>query len=186
MSSFKEQAPLENLRNLLTRFLDHEKKQGKTPVFSAFMNDGSRPQIQDCIDCLNSDKEKPMQTLNRIFAGQFHFGPFTGPDGTKYPDRISVCGGSDTTGSSIVLLRIDNPVSSPRPCRYGVDCFTKECPFKHPPREGIQESESAMNKEKLDRTRILGWIKEGTFFPRIRCKYGDECQFKKGHCTFLH
>jgi hypothetical protein len=133
MSSFAEQTSLRELADLLERFLVCEEEQGKTPVFSAFMKDDDRrAQTQKCLSSFKSDTEKPMQTLNRVFAGQFHFGPFTGPNGKIYPDRISVCGDGDTAGSSVVYSRIVKRVSSPQPCRYGSQCKKGDCPFMHP------------------------------------------------------
>jgi hypothetical protein len=135
MSSFEEQASLQKLRDLLMRFLDTEEKQEKIPVFSAFMkDDGRRAQIQGYIHFLKSPEEKPMQTLKRVFAGQIHFGPFTGADGTIYPDRISMCGGSDIDGSSVVYPRFGNRVPSQRPCRFGSHCNKEGCTFVHPPK----------------------------------------------------
>jgi len=84
-------------------------------------------------------------------------------------------------------LEIDKPAKkTSRPCRYGVGCYTEECPFEHPPREEVQEPGPGFGKKKLDRTQVLKWMEEGTFVPRIPCKFGKQCQYKDGRCTFFH
>jgi hypothetical protein len=119
MPSFTQPYPYQELNDILARFIrDMETRQEAPPLLSSLMREN--PQVREWLDVIKYTDERPMQTLARIFQGEYRIGLYTASNGKSYPDYIREWDDGDTAGPSTI------------PCRFGPKCKKGEaCAFAH-------------------------------------------------------